>query len=111
MRVRQGERFTVIWEVYGLQVKDPARVSLGFTKGLPKFMEKVGDFLGRLEPATPVQVSFADTGTDDVQTLFRSVQIQLPNLEPGEYTLHLKLELPGREAAVASRPIVVEPAG
>lgn len=107
VRVRQGERFTVIWEVYGLQVKDPARVSLGFTKGIPKFREKVGDFLGRLDPATPVQVSFEDTGTDAVQTLFRSVQIQLPELEPGEYTLHLKLELPGRAPAIASRPITV----
>ena len=107
VRIRQGERFTVIWEVYGLQVKDPARVTLGFTRGRPDFMQRVGDFVGELQPDRPVQVSFEDTGAADVQTLFRSVQLQLPDLEPGEYTLHLRLELPGREPAIASRPIVV----
>ncbi len=108
VRIRRGERFVVVWEVYGLRVHDPARVTLGFTKGRPGFLERVGEFLGMLEPDRPVQVTFEDTGTDAVQTVFRSVALQLPDLEPGEYTLHLRLELPGREPAITSRPIVVE---
>jgi hypothetical protein len=36
------------------------------------------------------------------------VEIELPDLEPGEYTLHLRLELRGRTPVVTSRPIVVE---
>jgi hypothetical protein len=109
VRIKRGERFTVVWEVYGLRVQETAQVSLGFTEGRPGFLGKVGDFLGRLEPDRPVQVAFEDTGTDGVQTVFRAVFLELPaELEPGEYTLHLRLDLPGREPAIASRPIVVE---
>lgn len=109
VRIHQGERFTVVWEVYGLKVDQPANVTLGFTKGRPGFLARVGDFLGLLEPDQPVEVQFQDTGSDQAQTLFRSVGLQLPDLEPGEYTLHLKLELQGREPAITSRPIIVVP--
>jgi hypothetical protein len=109
VRIRRGERFTVVWEVYGLRVQETAQVSLGFTEGRPGFRGKVGDFLGELEPDRPVQVAFQDTGAEGVQTVFRSVFLELPTeLEPGDYTLHLRLELPGREPAIVSRPIVVQ---
>jgi hypothetical protein len=109
VRIARGERFTVVWEVYGLRVEETAQVSLGFTEGHPGFLTEVGDFLGELEPDRPVQVAFEDTGTDGVQSIFRSVFLELPpELEPGAYTLHLRLDLPGREPAIASRPIVVE---
>jgi len=109
VRIRRGERFSVVWEVYGLRVQETAQVSLGFTQGRPGFRGKVGDFLGELQPDRPVQVAFQDTGAEGVQTIFRSVFLELPaELEPGDYTLHLKLELPGRQPAIVSRPIVVE---
>lgn len=108
VRIRQGEHFTVVWEVYGLRVTDPARVTLGFTRGRPGFLERVGDFLGVVEPDQPVEVTFDDPSSPDVQSEFRAVGLQLPQLQPGPYTLHLRLDLPGREPAIASRPIVVE---
>lgn len=107
VRLRRGERFGVVWEVYGLRVAEPARVSLGFTRGRPGFLARVGAWAGILEPDAPVEVTFDVTG-EGVQTAFRAVHLTLPELEPGEYTLHLRLELPGREAALTSRPIVVE---
>lgn len=109
IRIAPGERFTVVWEVYGLQVQEEVQVTLGFTSGRPGFLARVGEFLGILEPDRPVEVTFADAGPDVVQTVFRSVQLNLPQLDPGDYTLHLRLELPGREPALASRPIIVEP--
>jgi hypothetical protein len=108
VRIRRGERFPVVWEAYGLRISEPVRVTLGFTRGRPGFLTRVGEFLGVLEPDRPVEVIFEDRGPDTVQTAFRSVELELPNLEPGEYTLHLKLELAGREPAVTSRPIIVE---
>jgi hypothetical protein len=109
IRIAPGERFTVAWEVYGLQVQEEVQVTLGFTTGRPGFLARVGEFLGVLEPDRPVEITFADAGPDAVQTVFRSVQLTLPELAPGDYTLHLRLELPGREPALASRPIIVEP--
>jgi hypothetical protein len=108
VRIRRGERFPVVWEAYGLRVAEPVRVTLGFTSGRPGFLTRVGEFLGVLEPDRPVEVTFQDQGPDSVQTAFRSIEFQLPDLDPGEYTLHLKLELAGREPVVTSRPIIVE---
>lgn len=109
VRIRADERFTVAWEVYGLGVDQEVQVTLGFTEGRPGFLQRVGAFLGVVEPEQPVEVTFSDAGTGEVQTLFRAVALQLPNLEPGEYTLHLRLDLPGREPSINSRPIIVTP--
>lgn len=108
VRIAQGERFTVVWEVYGLRVEEPARVTIGFTRGRPDFLTRVGDFLGIVEPDDPVEVTFDDPGPDGIQSAFRAVELELPELEPGNYTLHLRLDLPGREPSITSRPIIVE---
>jgi hypothetical protein len=108
VRIQKGERFPVVWEAYGLRVNEPVRVTLGFTSGRPGFLTRVGEFLGVLEPDSPVEVTFEDRGPESVQTAFRSIELELPDLEPGEYTLHLRLELAGREPVVTSRPIILE---
>lgn len=108
VRIRRGERFSVVWEVYGLGIAQKPVVTLGFTKGRPGFLARVGRLAGIIEPERPVEITFEDAPQDVVQTAFRAVTLQLPDLDPGEYTLHLRLELPGREPALVSRPIVVE---
>lgn len=108
VRVRPGERFPVIWEVYGLRIQEPVRVTIGFSRGRPGFLTRVGEFLGVIEPEGDVDITFDETGPDRVQAVFRSVELSLPDLEPGEYTLHLRLDLPGRTPVVRSRPIIVE---
>ena len=108
VRVKSGERFPVVWEAYGLRINEPVRVTLGFTSGRPGFLSRVGEFLGIVEPDNPVELIFEDRGPDLVQTLFRAIEFQLPELDPGEYTLHLKIDLAGRESVVRSRPVIVE---
>jgi hypothetical protein len=108
VRLAAGERFPVVWEVYGLRIREPVRVTLGFSEGRPGFLERVGDFLGVLEPEGDVDITFDDTGPDNVQSVFRAIELSLPDLDPGAYTLHLRLELGGRTPLVTSRPIVVE---
>jgi hypothetical protein len=98
----------VVWEVYGLRILEPVRVTIGFSRGRPGFLERVGDFLGVIEPDQPVDITFDDTGPELVQSVFRAVQLELPDLDPGEYTLHLRLDLPGRTPVLTSRPIIVE---
>jgi hypothetical protein len=107
VRLRAGESFGVIWETYGLRVLEPVRVSIGFTSGRPGFLARVGEFLGVIEPDEAVDITFQDAGPDGVQSAFRSIQLDLPDLDPGEYTIHLRLELAGRTPVVTSRPIVV----
>ena len=107
VRLRTGESFPVVWEVYGLRILEPIQVSIGFSQGRPGFLERVGEFLGLIEPTQPVEITFDDTGPAEVQSIFRAIELELPVLDPGEYTLHLQLELPGRTPVVRSRPIIV----
>ncbi len=107
IEVDRDERFAVVWEVYGLQVREPVQVTLGFTRGRPGFLTRVGEFLGVIEPDRPVQVSFEETAPDQVESVFRAIELELPELDPGEYTLHLRLETPGRDPMITSRPIIV----
>jgi hypothetical protein len=108
VRLRPGERFPVVWEAYGLRVQEPVGVTIGFSRGRPGFLTRVGEFLGVIEPDRAVDISFQDAGPDVVQSVFRAVEVELPDLDPGDYTLHLRLELSGRTPVVTSRPIVVE---
>lgn len=108
VRVQNDERFVVVWEVYGLQVREPVQVTIGFTRGRPGFLARIGEFLGVIEPEQPVEVTFGDAGPDQVQSMFRAMVLELPDVDPGEYTLHLRMDLPGREPAISSRPIVIE---
>jgi len=108
VRLRRGERFPVVWEAYGLGILEPVQVTIGFSRGRPGFLERVGEFLGVIEPEQPVDITFEDVGPEGVQEVFRAVELELPDLDPGEYTLHLRLELPGRTPLVTSRPVVVE---
>jgi len=108
VRLRAGERIPVIWEVYGLRILEPVKVTIGFSRGRPGFLDRVGDFLGVLEPDQTVDITFDETGPDRVQAVFRSIELDLPGLDPGEYTLHLRLELSGRTPVITSRPIIVE---
>jgi len=111
VRIQSDERFTLAWEIYGLGVEEPARITLGFTRGRPGFLRRVGEFVGVLETDAPVEISFDETGPESVQVLFRALEMRLPSLAPGEYTLHVRLDLPGREPSIASRPIWVEREG
>ena len=108
VRLKAGERFPVVWEVYGLRIQEPIRVTIGFSQGRPGFLTRVGEFLGVIEPDERIDITFDERGPDQVQTVFRSMELELPDLEPGEYTLHLSLDLRGRSPVVTSRPIVVE---
>ena len=107
IRLRAGERVPVVWEMYGLGLQEPVQVTLGFSEGRPEFMGDPEDFIEELEASETIDVTFEDRGPDVVQAVFRSVELELPDLEPGEYTLHLRLELAGRTPLITSRPIVV----
>ncbi len=109
VRIRAGAPFKVAWELYGLQIGESANVRIGVDQGGPGFFRRLGQFLRVLEPDSPVVLSFPDAGPDVLGTVFRAVQLNLPDLEPGEYTLTVEIELPGREPMTAATAIVIVP--
>ncbi len=107
VRLRSGDRITVAWEVYNLRPGDRAQVTVGVTQGRPNLLRRFGEFLRVIEPEVPLVVSFEDAGPDELGTVFRTVGLELPELEPGEYTLHVEVALVGRAPMVLSRRVTV----
>jgi len=60
----------VVWEVYGLGILEPVQVTIGFTRGRPGFLARVGDFLGVIEPEQAVDITFDDAGPDQIRLFF-----------------------------------------
>ena len=84
-------------------------VRIGVDQGGTGFLRGLGQFLRVLEPDSPVVTTFEDAGPDVLGTVFRAVQLNVPDLEPGEYTLTVEIELPGREPMSQARPILIVP--
>ena len=108
-RIKVGDAFKVAWELYGLAIGESANVRIGVDQGGTGLLRSVGQFLRVLEPDAPVVLTYEEAGPDVLGTVFRSVQLNLPDLEPGEYTITVEIELPGREAMAVSRPIIIVP--
>ena len=54
-------------------------------------------------------MTWEEAGPDVLGTVFRAVELNLPDLEPGDYTLTVEIELPGREPMTVVRPISIVP--
>ena len=106
-RIRAGESLKAAWELYGLRIGESATVRIGVDQGGEGFIRRLGQFLRVLEPDAPVVMTYEDAGPDVLGTVFRAVELNLPDLEPGEYTLTVEIELAGREPMVIARPIVI----
>ena len=109
VRIEAGDAFKVAWELYGLRVGESDRVQIGVNRGRVGLGRQLGEFLGFVEPNEPVVMTYEDTGPDVLGTGFRAVGLNLSDLEPGEYTLTVEIELAGREPMTVGRPLSIVP--
>ncbi len=109
IRIPAGERFKVAWEVYGLAIGESAQVRIGIDAGGLSLLQRAGRFFRVLEPDNPVVMSWEEAGPDVLGTVFRSVELNLPDVEPGDYTLTVEIQLAGREAMTVGRKITIVP--
>ena len=109
MRIKAGDAFKVAWELYGLRVGESARVRIGVSRGRTGLAGRLGEFLRFLEPDEPVVMTYEDAGPDVLGTVFRAVELDLPDLEPGDYTLTVEIDLAGREPMTVARAISIVP--
>ncbi len=106
-RIEAGDAFKVAWELYGLRVGESARVRIGVNPRRTGLARRLGEFLRLLEPNEPVVMTSEDAGPDVLGTVFRAVELNLSDLEPGEYTLTVEIELAGREPMTVDSPITI----
>ena len=103
VRIEVGEAFKVAWELYGLRVGESARVRIGLNRGRTGLLGRLGEFLRFVGPEEPVVMTYEEAGPDVLGTVFRAMELDLPDLEPGEYTLTIEIELAGREPMTVGR--------
>ena len=109
VRIEAGDPFKVAWELYGLSVGESASVRIGVNRGRTGFLGQLGEFLRFLEPDEPVVMTYEDSGPDVLGTVFRAVELNLPDLEPGDYVLTVEIDLAGREPMTVGRAINIVP--
>jgi hypothetical protein len=97
---RAGERFTLYWELYGL---DPANTIHSTTISLDKTSKGVFRRLAELTPFAShqptVHVAWDETAPRNMTTLSRGLVVDLPDdLSNGEYRLTISVETPAGES-------------
>lgn len=107
LRVRAGDAIHVAWEVYGLRIGETAQVRIGVNEVSVGVLSRVGQFLRMIDPGEPMAMSWEEAGPDVLGTVFRSVELDLPELDPGDYELAVEVEPSGREAMRVTRLITI----
>ena len=108
IRVRSGEAFAAGWEVYGLQVGESAIVGITMQDANPGLLERATQFLRLTTPEAPLELSWEEAGPDQLGTVFRAIELTLPEVESGEYDLILTVQLPGRSPIDVTTRLIVE---
>lgn len=107
-RVRAGEPFVAGWEVYGLQTGESAIVGITMQDANPGLLARATQFLRLTTPEAPLELSWEEAGPDQLGTVFRAIQLTLPDVEPGEYDLILTVQLPGRTPIDVTTRLIVD---
>lgn len=107
VRISSGEAFQIAWEMYGMTVGETAQIRIGVDQPEEGVLRRLGQFFRMLEPTDPVDLTFQDQGPDVLGTVFRSVRLSLPDLEPGTYTITIEVTLSGREPMATTRTLEV----
>ena len=108
----RGESVGVVWEVYGLTRRDgELRFRITLDRADRGLVRRAGQWLRLLEPEPPLVITWSEVGADPPGPLFRTVNLDLEALDPGEYELRLELQLRDRTPALARRLIRIGEAG
>lgn len=107
-RVAAGQQVGLYFEVYGV---DPVRtpeltMSLRVLEPRTGWLRRLAERAGLLRESAPVQLRWRE-GVGEGEYLPRSIAVQIPEISPGEYTLELMIEAPGREPLTVRREITV----
>lgn len=107
VQISAGAAFQVAWELYGLRVGESATVRIGVDDADPGLLRRLGELVRLVGPDDPVVMTWEEAGPDVLGTVFRAVEINLPELDPGDYSLTVEVQLPGRDPMTVTRAITI----
>jgi hypothetical protein len=106
--VATGVPLLVGWEIWGLGWREET-LAYRLTVEEPGggFFRRTGELLGLLGRERPVSLSWDEPGPERPGPWFRSVSMDLPDVEPGVYDVRLEVVAPGRTPLVVEREVRV----
>lgn len=107
VRISTGAAFQVAWELYGLRIGESATVRIAVDDADPGLLRRLGELVRLVGPDDPVVMTWEEAGPDVLGTVFRAVEINLPEFGPGDYSVTVEVQLPGREPMTVTRAITI----
>ena len=106
--VPSGGSVAVAWEVYGLGRRgEPITFGLSLVDEGASFVRRALNRIGLFRKDPVLTLSWTEEGPDRAGPFFRSVDVDLPRMDPGEYLLRLEMDTPYRSRVASSRRIEV----
>lgn len=106
--VREGESVGIAWELTGLGFRpEMLAFDLSVERLDRNLLQRLGGLFGLSEPPRPLTLRWEEAGPDVPGPLFRAVDLELPDLEPGRYEVRLRLDTAGREPVTTARTFEV----
>lgn len=98
-----GEPFAIGWEVAGLGFRPETLVfEVSVERAGRSVLGRIGDFLGVTDPPRPLVLSWEEPGPTEPGHAFHYLELDLPELDEGEYEIRLVLKTAGRSEAVST---------
>jgi hypothetical protein len=101
-------KLTVGWEVYGLTTKrEPLTFRLSLVREGEGLFRRILEWTGLSGREPAMTLAWTEDGPGKLGPFFRSIDVDLPDLDEGRYLLRLELQLPFRSPVVSNRRILV----
>ena len=98
------------WEVFGLDLRqEDVSFQLSFHEEGEGFFGSIGRWLGVGGREEPLRIVWSEPGPSDMGPWFRSIEVTIPEVDPGEYLFRLAVATPGRGELVQTRLVEIVP--
>jgi hypothetical protein len=109
-RLDAGQPLTVGWEIYGLGARrDPLAFRIILEEEQPGLLRRALIRTGLIRKSPLLSLSWEEGSPGQPGPLFRAVDLELPDLRPGDYVLRLELDIPFRSRVSSERRLAVSP--
>ena len=107
-RLKPDSLIVLGWEVFGLGWRqEDVSFELSFYEEGESFFGRIGRWFGFGGREEPLRLEWSEPAPPDVGHWFRSVEVTIPMVNPGDYVFRLGITTPGREEMVRTRVVEI----